>query len=140
MNTATALGVSAAGNRAEDKALVRKLQGLDGKEVTAKGKLEQMPEDVGASVPPLGMLVHALEHGRVEIQYRTGTPAQRQKQLETLLAEPIAGQPVGFDQLVFENDTGMPYAIAATAWQHRLACPTFDDRVFDALRAFPGAA
>ncbi len=40
---------------AEDKVLVRKLQGLEGKEVTAKGKLEQMPEDVGASVPPLGI-------------------------------------------------------------------------------------
>jgi uncharacterized membrane protein affecting hemolysin expression len=40
---------------AEDKVLVRKLEGLDGKEVTAKGKLEQMPEDVRASVPPLGI-------------------------------------------------------------------------------------
>ena len=47
---------------AEDKELVRKLQGLDGKEVTAKGKLEQMPEDVRASVPPLGIyLCHGFE-------------------------------------------------------------------------------
>jgi hypothetical protein len=45
---------------AEDKVLVRKLQGLDGKEVTAKGKLAQMPENVGASVPPLGIY---LRHG-----------------------------------------------------------------------------
>ncbi len=91
---------------------------------------------VGKSPPPVEMLVHALEHGRVEIQYHTGTPPQRQRQLETLLAEPISGQPAGFDQLLFENNTGMPYAIAATAWQNRLACPTFNDRVFDALRAF----
>jgi hypothetical protein len=45
---------------AEDKALVRKMQELTGKEVIAKGKLAQMPENVGASVPPLGMY---LRHG-----------------------------------------------------------------------------
>ena len=45
---------------AEDKVLVRKLQGLDGKEVIAKGNLEQMPESVRASVPPLGIY---LRHG-----------------------------------------------------------------------------
>jgi len=39
----------------EDKETVQKLVGLSGKEVTARGKLEQMPEDVGASVPPLGI-------------------------------------------------------------------------------------
>jgi hypothetical protein len=47
---------------AESKPLVRLLQGLDGKEVIAKGKLEQMPADVGASVPPLGIyLRHSFE-------------------------------------------------------------------------------
>jgi hypothetical protein len=40
---------------AENKELVRKLEGLDGKEVIAKGKLAQMPENVRASVPPLGI-------------------------------------------------------------------------------------
>jgi hypothetical protein len=44
----------------EDKVTVRKLEGLNGKEVTARGKLEQMPKGVGASVPPLGMY---LRHG-----------------------------------------------------------------------------
>jgi hypothetical protein len=39
----------------EQKGLVRQLQGLTGKQVIARGNLEQMPEDVGASVPPLGM-------------------------------------------------------------------------------------
>jgi hypothetical protein len=91
---------------------------------------------VGKTVPPVGMLVHPLEHGRVEIQYRAGTPLKEQHQLETLLTEPIPGQAVGFDQLVFQNPTGMPYAVAATACHHLLGCPTFNDRVFDALRAF----
>jgi hypothetical protein len=45
----------------EDKVLVRQLQGLTGKEVIAKGKLGQMPEGVGASVPPLGMYLSRFE-------------------------------------------------------------------------------
>ena len=45
---------------AEDKALVRQLQGLSGKEVIAKGELVQMPANVRASVPPLGIY---LRHG-----------------------------------------------------------------------------
>jgi len=91
---------------------------------------------VGKAVPPIGMLVHPLEHGRIELQYHPGTPLQRQRQLGTLLAQPIPGQAVGFDQLLFQNNTGMPYAVAATAWQHLLGCPVFNDKVFDAIRAF----
>jgi hypothetical protein len=45
---------------AEDKALVRKLERLVGKEVVASGNLAQMPENVQASVPPLGVY---LRHG-----------------------------------------------------------------------------
>jgi hypothetical protein len=30
----------------------------------------------------------------------------------------------------------MPYAVAATAWGHLLGCPTMNDQVFDAVRAF----
>jgi hypothetical protein len=39
----------------EDKGLVRKLQGLEGKEVLATGKLAQLPEGHHTSVPPLGL-------------------------------------------------------------------------------------
>jgi hypothetical protein len=45
----------------EDKVLVRKLQGLDGKEVIAKGKLAQLPEGRQTSVPPLGMYMSRFE-------------------------------------------------------------------------------
>src|SRR3954464_3120381 len=34
--------------------------------------------------PQLGMLVHPLEHGRIEIQYKKGTPTHTIAQLETL--------------------------------------------------------
>jgi RNA polymerase sigma factor (sigma-70 family) len=45
----------------EDKALVRHLQGLTGKEVIAKGNLRQMAADTHTSVPPLGMYLAGFE-------------------------------------------------------------------------------
>ena len=78
------------------------------------------------------MLVHPLEHGRIEIQYKPGTPATTVKQLEALMAE----QSDGYHMLLFENTTGMKYAVAATAWTHSVTCPKMNDKVFDALRTF----
>lgn len=79
--------------------------------------------------------VHALEHGRIEIQYAPGTTAGRIGQLETLASEPLHGKP-GYKVLLFENNTHMRYAVAATAWGHVLGCESFNPRVFDALRDF----
>ena len=45
----------------EDKVLVRKLEGLDGKEVIAKVKLTQLPEAVKTSIPPLGLYMSHFE-------------------------------------------------------------------------------
>ena len=78
------------------------------------------------------MLVHALEHGRIELQYKPGTPAEDRRRLEQLVDE-LEG---GYHMLLFENDTDMPFAVAATAWGHLLGCPKMNDKVFDALRAF----
>jgi hypothetical protein len=82
--------------------------------------------------PNLGMLVHTLEHGRIDVQYKPGTPTHTVKQLEALLAE----QSDGYHMLLYENTTNMPYQIAATAWGHSLTCPQFNNQVFDALRTF----
>jgi hypothetical protein len=84
------------------------------------------------STPKLGMLVHTLEHGRIDVQYKPGTPAKTVKQLEALLAE----QNDGYHMLLFQNTTGMDAAVAATAWTHSLTCPEMNDKVFDAIRAF----
>jgi hypothetical protein len=83
-------------------------------------------------VPKLGMLVHTLEHGRIDVQYKPGTPASTVKGLEAFLAE----QDDGYHMLLFENTTNMPYAVAATAWGHLLGCKTMNDKVYDALRTF----
>jgi hypothetical protein len=83
-------------------------------------------------VPKLGMIVHTLEHGRIDVQYKPGTPAATVDQLEAFMAE----QSDGYHMLLFQNTTQMPYAVAAAAWGHLLGCPTMNPKVFDALRTF----
>src|SRR6201999_4261862 len=43
------------------------------------------------NTPKLGMLVHPLEHGRIELQYAKGTPQQTVKQLRALFNEESDG-------------------------------------------------
>jgi hypothetical protein len=83
-------------------------------------------------VPRLGMLVHTLEHGRIDVQYKPGTPQHTVQQLEALLAQESSG----YHMLLFENTTHMPYQVAATAWGQLLGCPAMNDKVFDAIRTF----
>jgi hypothetical protein len=82
--------------------------------------------------PNLGMLVHTLEHGRIDVQYKPGTPKHTVAELEALLAE----QSNGYHMLLFQNGTDMNAQIAATAWGHSLTCPQFNNQVFDAIRTF----
>jgi Protein of unknown function (DUF3105) len=84
------------------------------------------------TTPNLGMLVHTLEHGRINVQYKKGTPAEDVAKLEALLAE----QNDGYHMLLYENTTGMKPQIAATAWTHSLTCDQMNDKVFDAIRTF----
>ncbi len=95
---------------------------------------EWYPDGVYApgDVPDLGRLVHTLEHGRINVQYKPGTPAETVAQLEALLAE----QNDGYHMLLYENTTNMNAQIAATTWGHSLTCPEMNDQVFDALRTF----
>ncbi len=91
---------------------------------------------VGQGPPQLEMSVHALEHGRIEIQYRPDLPSTQVKQLEALFNESAGPYSPGQYLLLFPNATNMPYAVAATAWTHILGCKTFNPGVFDAIRAF----
>jgi hypothetical protein len=81
--------------------------------------------------PELGKTVHTLEHGRIDIQYKKGSPDKVVDQLESFVAEKT-----GYHLLLFENGTDMPYAVAATAWTQLLGCKEMNDKVFDALRTF----
>jgi hypothetical protein len=82
--------------------------------------------------PEIGKTVHPLEHGRIVVQYKPGTPAKTVDELEALLAE----NDDGYHMLMLENPSGMEAQVAATAWTHSITCPAMNDKVFDALRTF----
>jgi len=92
---------------------------------------------VGQGTPAKEALVHSLEHGRVILHYKPGLDARRVGQLQTLLGEkPKPNVIPGYNALLVQNDTGMPYEVAATAWGRFIGCRRFTDASFDALRAF----
>jgi Protein of unknown function (DUF3105) len=79
--------------------------------------------------------VHTLEHGRIELQYSPNAPQKVKDQLNTLFNEKVKGVP-GYHTMLFQNNTNMPYEVAAVAWTQVLGCKTVNDQTWDALRAF----
>jgi len=78
------------------------------------------PEDV----------VHALEHGRVAIQYSPDLPEKAQLQLKGFYDSAYSGA------LLFPNPD-MPYAVAATSWMNLIGCAEYrGTETIDAIRAF----
>ena len=84
-------------------------------------------DGVYTSTPPFTHLVHTLEHGRVEIQYRPGIPRQRIAQLGGLFNDDKSYT------LLFPNSK-MPYQVAVTAWGHLAGCKRVSDASFDVIR------
>ena len=88
------------------------------------------------ATPAKERLVHALEHGRIEIQYMPGTPTSEIGQLQALVDE-FAARDSDPRVLLFENATAMPYAVAAVAWTHILGCNSYAvGETLDAIRDF----
>ena len=85
--------------------------------------------------PPKERNVHALERGRIEMQWKPGTPQNVIDTLQAIFNEPLKGKS-GYHQLLFENNTNMPFEVAAASWQHYLGCPKFNQNVIDAIRAY----
>ena len=92
-----------------------------------------------SQAPPVSRLVHASEHGRVIVWFKRGLPEDARANLKALFDEDT------YQMLLTPNTTGMPYQVAATAWNRDpaplgtgrlLGCPRYNDKVFDALRAF----
>ncbi|MDO9353385.1 MAG: DUF3105 domain-containing protein [Solirubrobacteraceae bacterium] len=84
----------------------------------------------GTTTPPTERLVHALEHGRIEIQYRPGLPQAQIDRLVALYDEDP------YHVLLFENKTDMPADVAVTAWSHGMLMKSATPAMFDAIRAF----
>jgi Protein of unknown function (DUF3105) len=89
-----------------------------------------------SKTPATGYIVHAMEHGRIEYQYSPSLPAANVKQLEALFNEGDGQWAPKQMLLLFQNQTKMPYAVAATAWGHVVGCKTWTPGVIDALRDF----
>ena len=105
------------------------------------GKHYAIPAEDGlynGAPPPDTALVHTQEHGRVIIWAKPSLPVDARKQLRALFDEDSY-------QMVLVRRANMPYAVAATAWNHDptpngtgrlMGCPRWDENVIDALRAF----
>jgi hypothetical protein len=87
------------------------------------------------NTPPKENFVHTLEHGRIEFQYKPGTPAADVAKLRALAEEPFNGT-AGYHVLLFENNTNMPAQFAATAWTKSITCPTLSTQAIAAMREF----
>jgi hypothetical protein len=90
-----------------------------------------IPQDDGVytKTPPFTHLVHTLEHGRIEMQYKPGIDPKRLAQLGGLYNEDPSYM------LLFPN-ASMPYEIAVTAWGHLAGCKKVTDATFDVIRDF----
>jgi Protein of unknown function (DUF3105) len=82
---------------------------------------------------PYEGLVHALEHGRVLYWFKPNAPARVRGDLKALYDED--------NKLVLltPNTRPMPYEVAASAWGRFVGCPTYNNEVPDAFRAFRDA-
>ena len=88
----------------------------------ADGAYSEMPGEIN--------MVHALEHGRMEIQYSPDLPETDQLALKGLYETMYGGT------LLFPNES-MPYAVAATTWTNLLGCDEYKGAItLDAIRAF----
>lgn len=74
--------------------------------------------------------LHALEHGRVGLQYDPDLPESDQLALKGVFDESPSG-------MVFFPNPDMRYEVAATAWTNLLICETYEgEETLLALRAF----
>jgi len=105
------------------------------------GRHYQVPAEDGlynGKAPLDTALVHSLEHGRVIIWAKPTLPVDAREQIRALFDQDEY-------QMIVVRRANMPYAVAATAWNHDptpngtgrlMGCPKWDDGVIDALRAF----
>ena len=91
----------------------------DGRQLAGQGELRP---HAGARADRAAVLAQGLQDG----PRPDGRALQREGQ----------GRARGYHMLLFENNTNMPYEVAATAWTHIIGCKTVNDKTWDALRAF----
>ena len=92
--------------------------------------------------PEIQNWVHTLEHGRILFQYKPDSPRPRIAQLQKLYDAPVADRQFdevpanGYHSVLKQNNSKMPFAIAAVAWRNYLGCKTYSPKAIDAMRDF----
>src|SRR3954454_24852322 len=79
--------------------------------------------------------VHSLEHGRIEFEYKPGTPAGQVAQLQKLAEEKLNGT-AAYHVLMFQNNTKITQQFALVAWTKSLTCNTLDAKSKAVMRQF----
>ena len=95
------------------------------------GDHDQIPIEDGiyTEAPRTENSVHALEHGRILIEYKPSASEETKGQLKSLFDE----DPY---HMVLLPNARMPFEVAAVAWTEVLGCPRANPQIFDAIRAF----
>jgi hypothetical protein len=98
----------------------------------SSGNHNPVPADDGAYAksPSVGHVVHSLEHGRIEIQYKPAISRKRLAELKGLFDKDP------YHMLLLPNITRMPYEVAAVAWGHIAGCKRLTNASFDVIRDF----
>jgi hypothetical protein len=79
--------------------------------------------------------VHSLEHGRIEFEYKPGTPQAQVAQMQKIAEEPLNGS-AGYHVLMFQNNTKMPSQFALAAWTKLLTCNSLTPKSMNVMRQF----
>jgi type II secretory pathway pseudopilin PulG len=79
--------------------------------------------------------VHSLEHGRIEFEYKPGTPQSQVAQFQKIAEEPLHGS-AGYHVLMFQNNTKMPSQFALAGWTKLLTCNALNAKSMDVMRQF----
>jgi hypothetical protein len=100
--------------------------------------IEPADDAAYTEAPQDEQLVHSMEHGRVVIWFKPNLPEDARANLKAFYDSDTY-------QMLVVPRRDMPYQVAATAWNRDpepngtgrlLGCPRYDEKVFDALRAF----
>ena len=85
--------------------------------------------------PKIQNWVHTLEHGRIIFMYKKGTPAATIAKLQSLFNEKSLGKSA-YHSVLMQNNSEMPFEVAAVAWRHYVGCEKYSDKAIAAMRAF----
>ena len=84
------------------------------------------------TTPPESHLVHAMEHGRIEIRYDPDLPEDQQLALKGVFDD----DPGGMIMIPDPDLADAGYVVAVSAWQNYAGCQAYDPLVLDVIRNF----